>query len=112
MSRLSGRVLWTVAAMAIVVAAAQVAEAQREGGRRGGGRGFGFGLAVGGFGDFGSPVGRSGRRGSNGIESYGRPKGRKLKKSTISYARIVETCFKQGGGGEFPSHARRNGKAE
>jgi Spy/CpxP family protein refolding chaperone len=49
MTRLSGRVLWTVVALAIVVAAAQVAEAQREGGRRGrggfggrfgGGRGF------------------------------------------------------------------------
>ena len=47
MSRLSGRVLWSVAALAIVVAAAQVAEAQREGGRRG--RGFGRG----GFGGFG-----------------------------------------------------------
>ena len=44
MSRISGRVLWTVAAMAMVVAMAQVAEAQREGGRRGGGgRGFGRG---------------------------------------------------------------------
>ncbi len=42
MSRIPGRVLWTVAALAIVVAMAQVAEAQREGGRRGG-RGFGRG---------------------------------------------------------------------
>ncbi len=42
MSRLSGRVSWMLAAMAIVVLMAQVAEAQREGGRRGrGGRGFG-----------------------------------------------------------------------
>ena len=43
MSRIPGRVLWTVAALAIFVAMAQVAEAQREGGRRGGGRGFGRG---------------------------------------------------------------------
>jgi Spy/CpxP family protein refolding chaperone len=35
-------VLWTIAALALVVATAQVAEAQREGGRRGG-RGFGRG---------------------------------------------------------------------
>jgi Spy/CpxP family protein refolding chaperone len=40
MSRIPGRVLWTVGTLAIVVAMAQVAEAQREGGRRGG-RGFG-----------------------------------------------------------------------
>jgi Spy/CpxP family protein refolding chaperone len=48
MTRFSGRVLWTVAALAIVVAAAQVAEAQREGGRRGRGGG-----RFGGFGGFG-----------------------------------------------------------
>jgi hypothetical protein len=47
MSRISGRVLWTVATMAMVVAMAQVAEAQREGGRRGGGRGmFGRGFGI------------------------------------------------------------------
>jgi Spy/CpxP family protein refolding chaperone len=40
MSRFTGRVLGSLAALAIVVALAQVAEAQREGGRRGG-RGFG-----------------------------------------------------------------------
>jgi Spy/CpxP family protein refolding chaperone len=40
MSRIPGRVLWTVGALTVVVAMAQVAEAQREGGRRGG-RGFG-----------------------------------------------------------------------
>jgi Spy/CpxP family protein refolding chaperone len=40
MSRIPGRVLWTVGALTVVVAMAQVAEAQREG-RRGGGRGFG-----------------------------------------------------------------------
>src|SRR5262245_29267696 len=41
MSRVSGRVLWTVAAMATFVAIAQVADAQQGQGRRGGGRGFG-----------------------------------------------------------------------
>lgn len=45
MSRVSGRVLWTVAVLAMFAVMAQVAEAQREGGRRGGrggrfGRGF------------------------------------------------------------------------
>jgi hypothetical protein len=47
MCRVSGRVLWTVAALAMVTAMAHVAEAQREGGRRGG-RGFGrmgFGIS-------------------------------------------------------------------
>jgi hypothetical protein len=43
MSRFPGRVLWSIAALAVVMAMAQVAEAQREGGRRGGGRGFGRG---------------------------------------------------------------------
>jgi Spy/CpxP family protein refolding chaperone len=42
MSRFPGRVTWTIAAVAFVVAMADVAEAQREGGRRGG-RGFGRG---------------------------------------------------------------------
>jgi Spy/CpxP family protein refolding chaperone len=46
MSRLSGRVSWMLAGMAIVVLMAEVAEAQREGGRRGrGGRG-GFGRNI------------------------------------------------------------------
>jgi Spy/CpxP family protein refolding chaperone len=47
MFRFPGRVLWSIAALAVVVATAQVAEAQREGGRRG--RGFGrggFGLST------------------------------------------------------------------
>ena len=47
MSRLSGRVSWMLAGMAIVVMMAQVAEAQREGGRRGrGGRGGMFGRSI------------------------------------------------------------------
>jgi Spy/CpxP family protein refolding chaperone len=47
MSRVSGRFVYPIAAMAIVLAAAQVAEAQREGGGRRGGRGmFGRGFGV------------------------------------------------------------------
>jgi hypothetical protein len=90
-----------VAAMAILVAAAQVAEAQREGGRRGGGRGFGRGFGGRGLEVSGLQLAAQVDAVQAALNLTDEQKG-KIEDINDQFREDRRDLFQQGGGGDFP----------